>query len=287
MSGTFEQVETHGRIGASPSGRNSADHAIMSRRTAIGFATIAALAAFWYLATMPLGLISPGRFPSPADVWFSLRQVTTRGYANAVLYQHILQSLKLVVLGFLVAAGTGVPLGLLMGWSRRAEALINPVFLLIRPIPPLAWIPLAILWLGLGDAAKIMVIWFAAFVPSVINSFTGVRTIEPYVSEAARMLGTPRRRFVREILIPAAAPMIFTGLRLSLQASWTTLVAAELVGAIFGLGKILNVAQTDIYPGMIFVGMACVAIFGWATTRILAEVETRSLRWIVLAGARP
>ncbi len=259
----------------------------MSRRTAIGIATLAALAACWCLATMPLGLISPGRFPSPLDTWFSLRQVTTRGYANAVLWQHILQSLKLVVVGFLVAAGTGVPLGLLMGWSRRAEALVNPVFQLIRPIPPLAWIPLAILWLGLGDAAKIMVIWFAAFVPSVINSVTGVRTIEPAVLEAARMLGTPPRRFVPEILIPAAAPMIFTGLRLSLQASWTTLVAAELVGAIYGLGRILNVAQTDLYPGMIFVGMACVAIFGWATTRILAEVETRSLAWIPLAEARP
>ena len=172
-----------------------------------------------------------------------------------------------------------------MGWSRRAEALINPVFSLIRPIPPLAWIPLAILWLGLGDAAKIMVIWFAAFVPSVINSFTGVRTIEPSVLEAGRMLGTPRARLVAEILVPAAAPMIFTGLRLSLQASWTTLVAAELVGALSGLGRVLNVAQQDIYPGMIFVGMACVAILGWATTRVLAEVETRSLPWVQWARA--
>jgi ABC-type proline/glycine betaine transport system permease subunit len=94
-----------------------------------------------------------------------------------------------------------------------------PVFLIIRPIPPLAWIPLAILWLGLGDAAKIMVIWFSAFVPSVINSFAGVRTIEPPVLEAARMLGTPSWRFVREVLVPAASPMIFTGLRLSLQAT--------------------------------------------------------------------
>lgn len=257
----------------------------MKRRNLIGLATLLALAAIWYLSTGPLDLISTGRFPSPSDVWDSLRQISTVGYANGLLYQHVLHSLRLVILGFFVATATGIPLGLLMGWNRRVEAFVNPIFLLIRPIPPLAWIPLAILWLGLGDAAKIMVIWFAAFVPSVINSFSGIREIEPYVIEAARMLGTPRLRFVREVLIPAAIPSIFTGMRLSLQASWTTLVAAELVGALYGLGRILNVAQQDIYPGMIFVGMACVAILGWATTRVLAEIETRSLPWFQMARA--
>src|SRR6185312_1730920 len=173
----------------------------MKRRHLIGTATLLALSATWYLATGPLNLISTGRFPSPSDVWDSLQQVSTVGYANGLLYQHVLHSLKLVVVGFLVAIATGIPLGLLMGWNRRVDAFVSPIFSIIRPIPPLAWIPLAILWLGLGDAAKIMVIWFAAFVPSVINSFSGVRTIEPYVIEAARMLGTPRLRFVREVLI--------------------------------------------------------------------------------------
>src|SRR5580692_2611693 len=225
------------------------------RRNLVGLVTVSVLALAWYGATSATGLVSGGRFPSPADTFAAFRQISGRGYADGTLLAHALHSLQLVILGFAVAAGTGVPLGLLMGWSRKAEALVNPVFLLIRPIPPLAWIPLAILWLGLGDAAKIMVIWFAAFVPSAINSFTGVRSIEPAVIEAARMLGTPRARFVREILIPAAAPMIFTGLSLSLQASWTTLVAAELVGAFYGLGRILNVAQTDLYPGMIAYAM--------------------------------
>jgi len=172
---------------------------------------------------------------------------------------------------------------LYLGWSRRAEAAINPVFLIIRPIPPLAWIPLAILWLGLGDAAKIMVIWFAAFVPSVINSFSGVRTIERPIIEAARMLGTPRWRFVVEILVPAALPMIFTGLRLSLQAAWTTLVAAELVGALVGLGLVLNMAQQDIYPGMILVGMLAVGLLGFVTTWLLGGVERQALAWNVAA----
>lgn len=254
-----------------------------SRRLLIGPTTMVGLAASWWLLTSALGLISPGVLPSPEEVRVAAEQITGDGYADARLLEHVLHSLKLVAMGFAVAVAVSVPLGLLMGWNRRAEALINPLFMLIRPIPPLAWIPLAILWLGLGDAAKIMVIFFAAFVPSVINTHAGVRNIEPHIIEAARMLGTPSLAFVREVLVPAAAPMIFTGLRLSLQASWTTLVAAELVGSLAGLGHVLNAAQQDIYPAMIVIAMACVAVLGWATTQLLALVEARSLPWL---GAR-
>ncbi len=182
-------------------------------------------------------------------------------------------------MGFAVAVGTGVPLGLAMGWSKRIEALVNPAFLLIRPIPPLAWIPLAIVWLGLGDAAKVLVIWFAAFVPSVINSYAGVRSIEAPMLEAARTLGIRRWMLVREVLVPGAAPMIFTGLRLSLQACWTTLVAAELIGAAAGLGRVLAQGALDIYPAMILVGMVGVAVTGGVMTWVLGWVEQRAMPW--------
>lgn len=256
---------------------------MVGRRTWIGLATLAALAAVWFMLTSVTGLVSGARFPSPAEFQQAFGQIWSRGYAGGDLLQHALQSLKLVAMGFAVAVATGVPLGLWMGWSRRAEAAVNPVFLIVRPIPPLAWIPLAILWLGLGDGAKIMVIWFAAFVPSVINSFAGVRNIDRPMLEAARMLGTPRWRMVTEIIVPASAPMIFTGLRLSLQASWTTLVAAELVGALAGIGFVLNMAQQDLYPGMILVGMVTVGLLGWATTTLLARAERRALAWNVAA----
>jgi taurine transport system permease protein len=256
------------------------------RRAWIGLATLAALVVLWF-SLSGNRIVSAARFPSPRDFWLALDQIAVRGYAGAQLTTHALHSLVLVALGFLVAVGAGVPLGLWMGWSRRAEAAINPVFLIIRPIPPLAWIPLAILWLGLGDAAKIMVIWFAAFVPAVINTFAGVRAIDRPTIEAARMLGTPSWRFVSEILVPAAAPMIFTGLRLSLQAAWTTLVAAELVGAVVGLGFVLNVAQQDIFPGMIMVGMVAVGVLGFATTKLLTEVERRALAWNAAAREQP
>ena len=191
----------------------------------------------------------------------------------------MLRSVALVTMGFVVASTIGVALGLAMGASRTIEALLNPIFLVLRPIPPLAWIPLAIVWLGLGDAAKIMVIFFAAFVPSVINSFTGVRQIDRPIFEAAAMLGVKGARYWRQVLIPGALPSIFTGLRLSLQASWTTLVAAELVGAVAGLGQILNQASQDIYPAMIVVGMASVTLCGWLMTLGLGWLERRVMPW--------
>jgi taurine transport system permease protein len=252
---------------------------VVSRRTWLGAVTVLLAVVAWWLLTAVTGWVSPARFPAPKEVWEALIQISTEGYGNGRLHQHIFHSLQLVLMGFTVAIAVGVPLGLLMGYSRKAESLINPAFLLLRPIPPLAWIPLAIVWLGLGDAAKILVIFVAAFVPSVINSYTGVRNIETPVLEAAKMLGIRGSKLVFDVLIPGSFPMIFTGLRLSLQASWTTLVAAELIGALYGLGSILNQGAQDIYPAMILVAMVFVAICGAATTAILTQLENKAMPW--------
>ena len=252
---------------------------ISYRRAVLGIATLLLVMGLWYISTTLTGWINPSRFPRPDEVLSAFTFIQTEGYGNGKLHQHILHSLKLVAMGFAVAVSIGVPLGLLMGYSRRAEALINPAFLLLRPIPPLAWIPLAIVWLGLDDGSKILVIFVAAFVPSVINSYTGVRNIETPVMEAASMLGIRGWRMVSEVLVPGALPMIFTGLRLSLQASWTTLVAAELIGALYGLGSILNQAAQDIFPAMILVAMVFVGLCGASTTWLLGVLEERAMPW--------
>lgn len=245
----------------------------------VGVLSILSALILWYVLTSLTGLVSSYRFPSPGDFFGALHQIAVTGYAGGTLLQQALQSVKIVVEGFFVAIVIGVPLGFLMGWSQRAEALLNPVFLVIRPIPPLAWIPLAIVWLGLGDLAKILVIWFAAFVPSTINTFTGVRQVNPVLIEAALVHGATRWRVAREVILPAALPMIFTGLRLSLQACWTTLVAAELVGALLGLGHVLSIAYRDIYPAMIAVAMVAIAIAGALMTLLLAFIERRVITW--------
>lgn len=245
----------------------------------IGVATVAFLGVAWYVLTTVTGTISSGRFPAPIEVWQAAKHNAVQGYADARLHEHVLHSVKLVMYGFAAAIAAGVPLGLVMGFSRRAEALVNPVFLLLRPIPPLAWIPLAIVWLGLGDAAKVLIIWLAAFVPSVINTYAGVRSIDATLFEAARTLDVRGWMLVREVLLPGAAPMIFTGLRLSLQACWTTLVAGELIGAIAGLGHVLYQSSLDIFPAMILVGMIAVAVTAGVMTKMLEWVELRAMPW--------
>ncbi|WP_372622815.1 ABC transporter permease [Falsiroseomonas sp.] len=249
------------------------------QRPLIGAASLIGVLLLWWLLTSATGLVSPFRFPSPAEFWAALNQFLTDGYAGGTLWVQAWHSTRLVLMGFAVAVVTGVPLGLVMGVSPRAEALLNPAFLLVRPIPPLAWIPLAIVWLGLGDAAKVLVIWFAAFVPSVINTWTGVRGVDRTLIAAARVHGAGPGRLLTEVIIPGSLPMIFTGLRLSLQASWTTLVAAELVGAFYGLGRVLDAAYRDINPPMIAVAMVVVGILGAATTRLVAIAERRLIPW--------
>ncbi|GAB2912253.1 ABC transporter permease [Paralcaligenes sp. KSB-10] len=248
-------------------------------RAQVGVVVVLTVLGSWYFGSK-YGFINPQLFPTPEQFIAAARQLTLgEGYAGGLLLQHILQSVKLILLGFLAATALGVPLGLWIGWSRKAEALVGPVFLLIRPIPALAWIPLAIVWLGLGDAAKIMILWLAAFVPSVINSFTGVRNIPLTIIEASQMLGIRGWPLVKEVIVPGALPSIFTGVRLSLQVCLTALVAAELLGAPLGLGKILYQASLDIYPAMILVGMVTVAIVGFVLTAAFDYVEHLSMPW--------
>ncbi len=244
--------------------------------------TVLAVIALWWLLTSATGLVSAVRFPSPSQFVDALIQIWTRGYAGGLLWQHAAQSVRLVLMGFTAAVLIGVPLGFAMGYDRRIEAFVNPLFLLLRPIPPLAWIPLAIVWLGLSDASKIMVIFLAAFVPSVINTYTGVHNTPRLLIEAARVHGATRRRRLLEVYLPDALPLIFTGLKLSMQASWTTLVAAELVGAFLGLGRVLSTAYRDINTAMILVAMVSIAVLGALMNKALGWVERRVVCWRTL-----
>ena len=252
----------------------------MTRRIATAALFLLAVLLVWTAVTQWFGWVSSMRFPTPGETLRAFEQIAVQGYSNGRLHQHVLQSVMLVTLSFSVSVSLGIVLGIAMGANRRLEILINPIFSTLRPIPPLAWIPLAIVWLGLENSAKVMVIFVAAFVPAVINTFAGIRSLEVPQREAAQMLGISTKSYYLEVLIPAALPMIFTGLRLSLQTSWMTLVAAELVGAFTGLGKVLATASLDINPGMILFAMVWVGLLGALSTKLLERLEGRLLPWL-------
>lgn len=245
----------------------------------IGSLPILALLILWYLVTGPLALVPSFKFPSPEDASVAFSDLLNPGYAGATLFGHILSSLELVLLGFAAAILTGVPLGLLMGWNRWVDAYLNPIFQIIRPIAPIAWIPLTILWFGLGMSAKVFVIWLAAFSPALINTHTGIRNINPVLIEAARVNGAATAQMLWDVAIPSALPTIFTGLRISLQACWMVLVAAELVGSFTGLGHIMIIATRDLDPGMILVAMVCVAALGVLMSKLLTLIEHKVVPW--------
>ena len=255
------------------------------KRACVQWVTVAFFLSLWFLATDATRFISAGRFPSPSDVYqAALQSLSDQGYAGASMGAHIVRSCRLILVGFFVAAAVGVPLGLLMGWSRTARAAVNPVFSLLRPIPPLAWIPLSILWFGIDDSAKIFVICLSAFVPCVINSYVGIRDVDPVLVEAARVHGASKWNLLTKVLLPGSLPMIFTGLRIALQVCWSALVAAELVGSSHGLGHVLNLASLDLYPGMILFAMGIVGLLGAAMTWALGMIESNLLRWTVRAN---
>ncbi|HTX02513.1 MAG TPA: ABC transporter permease [Candidatus Acidoferrales bacterium] len=233
----------------------------------------------WYLLTTVSQVISPIRFPAPSNVYQSFAQLMSTGYADATLGTHIAYSLRIVVLGYVASVLTGIPLGIVMGLSRRAEGIINPVFQLLRPIPPLAWIPLSILWFGLGPTSEVFVIWLAAFAPLVINTYAGVRLVDPTLIAAARVHGAKTTRLIADVIVPGALPMIFTGLRLSVQVCWMALVAAELVGSTAGLGHIMIYAERDLNSGMIAAGMISVTVLGVMLTFGVSMLEKAMMPW--------
>lgn len=194
---------------------------------------------------------------------------------GAVLQMHAMASLMLALSGFLAAIVIGIPLGLFMGWYPAVNMTVRPLFDTIRPIPPIAWIPLAILWLGIGTPAKAFIIFLAAFVPCVINSYTGIRLTNPVLIRVAQIYGASNWETFIKIGIPSAIPMIFTGMKLSLNAAWTTLVAAELLAASEGLGYLIQLGRRLARPDIIIVGMLTIGFLGALLSWILTCIESR------------
>ena len=212
--------------------------------------------------------------PAPSTI-----AVTAAGMiVSGELFYHLMASLKREAVAFLFAA-SAIPLGIAMGWWRLAYNQVNPIMEILRPIPPLAWIPLSILWFGIGDEQNEFIIFLGIFFPILINTIVGVKNIDPLLIRAARSLGAPERRLLVRIVFIGALPQIITGVRIGLGVGWMALVAAELVGASSGLGFIINDARSMLRTDTIIVGMLTIGIVGLLIDSAILALGRRLLPW--------
>ncbi len=219
---------------------------------------------------------------SPAQVFSAfLDKLSDPLPEGAVLATHTWTSIKEAFLGYSLSLLVGIPLGLAMGWFRTVEGLARPVFELIRPIPPIAWIPLTVFWFGIDLAGKVFIIWIAGIVPCVINSYVGVRMTSPTLIQMARTYGASDWQIFTQLCIPSALPMVFGALQIALAYCWTNLVGAELLAADTGLGHLITMGGRLLRPDLVLLGMVCVGISGAIIGIIIDHVEKR-----LLAGIR-
>lgn len=233
----------------------------------------------WELSVR-LGWVSDRTLSPPSTVIGTfIFKLTNANPDGSTLPQHFMQSLKLALSSFVVAVVIGVPLGWVMGYYKVASFLLNPIFEIIRPIPPIAWIPIIILTMGIGMPAKMFIIFVAAFVPCVINSYLGIRLTDPVRINVAKTFGASEWEIFTTVCIPSSMNMVFTGIRLSLNNSWTTLVAAEMLASTRGLGYMIQLGRTLIRPDIIIVGMFTIGITGALLNNILAIFEKKVAPW--------
>lgn len=230
----------------------------VSRDTLMGWATLVAFLVVWK-GVHWVGLFPPWAFPAPEQVVRAFVDITESGE----LLKNTWASLLRQVVGVVLAAVVGIPGGLLLGASRNFRAAFLPLCRLVYPIPGIAWIPLAILWFGIGFKSTVFVIFFTGLWPILFNTMAGVATLEGQYTDVARVYMAPRLFYVRKILIPGSLPFIITGVRLTYGVGWRVIVGAEMISSITGLGFMIDDARWQLRPDVMVAGMITIAMIGW------------------------
>lgn len=240
----------------------------------VPFSAALVLLAAWYAAvrTHPGGLL-----PDPLEVAGGLWELLQRG----LLAKYVVASLFRVTWGYLAAVATAVPFGLLLGWFRRGELAFNPLLQLLRPISPLAWIPISILWFGVGDSAAIFLIFLASFLPLTVAAMNAVRNVPPTILRAARNFGLTDRQLLFRVIFPAALPQLIVSLRIVLGVAWLVVVAAEMIAVNSGLGfLIIDARNAGNRYDLVVAGMVMIGLIGLFLDRGMRRLEgLRSMRW--------
>jgi ABC-type nitrate/sulfonate/bicarbonate transport system permease component len=226
----------------------------------------------WTLLSVS-GFVPRQFLPTPLDVVARFVELLTTPFAGATLPQHLASSFQRYLLGLLLAAVIGIPLGLLMGWFRWLDDIVSPMFEGLRFIAPIAWVPFAALWFGTGIGGPVMIIFAGAFPPCLINAYRGARFVDPHLIEASQMLGTGHLRTILEILLPASIPSIVAGLRVAAGLGWQSLVGAELIVAAAGVGFMMVQAQANVSTPTVMTGMIAIGLAGMLIDVLLRNGE--------------
>lgn len=227
-----------------------------------------------------LGWVNSRYLAAPSKIFaLFITKLTDPNPDGAVLGVNVLSSLQVSLTGFFLAIAIGIPLGLLMGWYKGFDSFVRPIFEIVRPIPPVSWIPLTIVWLGIGLPAKSFIVFFSAFVPCVINAYTGIRQTSPVLVNFAKTCGASNFTTFWHIGIPSSLTMVFAGVRVALGNAWATLVAAEMLAASSGLGYMILMGRQFARPDLILLGIVVIGVIGVLFTALLGLVENKVLGW--------
>jgi NitT/TauT family transport system permease protein len=247
----------------------------------------------WFLLSEVFRVWRFASLPGPRQVlieWFNPHPVYGVSLYTPDYYMHVWMSLRRVLWAFVISTGLGVPFGLFLGWSRSFREFTFPVFETLRPIPVLAWVPLAIVMFKGDETPVIFLTTLASFYATALNTMLGVRSIDEAYPRAAACLGASKWQIFRHIIMPGALPFIFTGLQISVGVAWFSLVAAEMVSGEYGLGYLINSSYVNVQYPVIIIGMMSVGIVGYATSALVRLAGDYLMQWrvreLALGGGR-
>lgn len=251
----------------------------LSRHLTLSLATLLVLLVIWW-AVAAAHWVSPLFLPAPGQVLNKLLTIASpQGFMDATLWQHLAASLGRIVVALLAATIIGIPVGISMGLSPTVRGILDPLIELYRPVPPLAYLPLMVIWFGIGETSKILLIYLAIFAPVAMSALAGVKSAQQVRIRAAQSLGASRAQVLWLVILPGALPEILTGLRIGLGVGWSTLVAAELIAATRGLGFMVQSAGEFLATDVVLAGIAVIAIIAFSLELGLRALQRRLTPW--------
>ena len=240
--------------------------------------TVAMLLATWTVVT-EMGWANELFLPKPQAVWAAFVKTMTKGYQGATLLQHLGASLYRILTAFALACVVGIPLGVVMGVSRNARALLNPLIEFYRPLPPLGLYTLLVMWLGIGESSKLSLLFLAGLPGIVISTIQAVTSVDPVYVRAAQSLGATRRDLLFHVYLPAAGPLILAGMRISLGFTYTVLVAAEIVAASAGIGWMIWDAAKFLLSDVGIMGLIVLGLTGVVLDLAMRAIAKLLMPW--------